>query len=56
VKATWADDGGLSAEQELNATPTAVNATATEAEVTLSGAAATGEFVTAGETGSSCRW
>jgi hypothetical protein len=35
----------------FNATPTAITAAATEADVTLSGAATTGDFVTAGETG-----
>jgi hypothetical protein len=51
VKATWTDDGGVPAQLELNATPTAVKATAAEADITLSGAAASGDIVDVGDTG-----
>jgi hypothetical protein len=51
VKASWTDDSGASAEQDVSATPTVVAVTATEADVTLTGADASGGLVMVGDTG-----
>jgi hypothetical protein len=51
VTATWTDDGGAPVGQDLSAVPTVVTATDMEAEVTRSGASASGDLVNAGNTG-----
>jgi hypothetical protein len=51
VQATWTEDGGAPTQQDLHATPAVISATATEADVTLSGSGPSGDLVTAGDTG-----
>jgi hypothetical protein len=51
VQAAWTDGEGAVADQDLKATPTVVTATTTEADVSLSDAALSGELVAAGDTG-----
>jgi hypothetical protein len=51
AKATWTDDAGNSAEQDLTVTPTVTAANVTAADVTLNGTATSGELIPADDTG-----